>query len=75
MKESPTSDVLPCWLKTNAWHPSGDVALGRNPKFRAWPADKRHGYEAFIPFGALKRPAHSPSSLTDTASDILRRWR
>jgi hypothetical protein len=48
--------------------------FGASGQWTHWPAGKRHGYEAFIPFGALKRPAHSPSSLMDTASDILRRW-
>ena len=44
------------------------------PDFRALACWRAHGHEVFIPFGALKRPAHSPSSLWTRPRDILRRW-
>ena len=60
------------WTGSGPFEPRPRTSQSRRLRtFGHWPAGKLMLYEAFIPFGFLKRPAHSPSSLMDTASDIL----
>src|ERR1700722_16216496 len=48
------SGVWP-WYHATVWARFSHPEFGASGQWTHWPAGKRHGYEAFISFGALKR--------------------